>query len=316
MSIKIGFIGVGGIAQAHIQALQTMSDVEIVSVYDINEEAAKSVAEKTNATVEASTEELLNPAKIDAVYICTPQFARGDLEEIAAQRGIHLFAEKPLGLDMDIVKRKQAVILKSGILHSTGYCLRYLNTVQAAKEYLEDKEIHLIQGHRIGTSHPAKWWRQLHMSGGHLVDAVTHQVDMIRYVAGEFDQLQAQFSKKNITTLDPEGTIFSAGAMTFSMESGAVGTLTESCLSSHHSGSEIKVIGHNFFLHLTGNGTSLQIIDNGQNLNSSSAQNVYLEQAKAFVRALSTGNQEEILCGYDEGARTLAITLEANSQAI
>src|SRR5690625_853663 len=106
MTIKIGFIGVGGIAQSHMDQLEKFPNVKIVNVYDVNQEAAKQVAESVGAQVVDRPETLLNPNEIDAVYICTPQFARGELEVEAARRGIPFFVEKPLGVNLDEVRSK------------------------------------------------------------------------------------------------------------------------------------------------------------------------------------------------------------------
>jgi len=90
-----------------MQGLQRIEGTRIVSVFDVNRDNAVQAAESTGAQVMDTAEQVLDPDQIDAVYICTPQFARGDLEEQAAQRGIHLFVEKPLGLDMEEVRRKE-----------------------------------------------------------------------------------------------------------------------------------------------------------------------------------------------------------------
>src|SRR5690606_18489697 len=100
-----------------------------------------------------------------------------------------------------------------------------------------------------------------HTSGGHLADAVTHQVDMIRYLAGEYQSVSARFGYNSIPGLYPDATIADAGAVTFSLSSGAVGTITESCISPHHGASEVKIFGADFFVQLSGNGRVLTIID-------------------------------------------------------
>lgn len=311
MSVRIGMIGAGGIAKSHLNALKKVELAKIVSVFDLNTEGAEQAAASVGARVAESADALLNPAEIDAVFICVPQFARGDLEEIAAKRGIHIFVEKPLGLEMDSVARKGQAVSESGVLNSVGYVLRYYDTVQKAKQYLEGKTIHLIQGFRIGGSHPAPWWSQQHMSNGNLGDAVTHQIDMIRYLAGDYKEVTAQFGNNTIKTLNPVATIPDAGAVTFSLASGAVGTITESCISSFHSGSEIKFIGPDFFLQLTGNGKVLTIIDSTQNVTITSKQDPAYEQDKAFVEAVASGSRDLIMCDYADGMRTLAFTIAA-----
>ncbi|MBP1990759.1 Gfo/Idh/MocA family protein [Paenibacillus eucommiae] len=312
MSVRIGFIGVGGMAKYHIQTLKGIENANIVSVYDVNLEAAVQAAESVGASVKDSADELLDSAAIDAVFICTPQFARGELEETAARRGIHMFVEKPLGLDMNIVQKKAQIIHDSGVINASGYCLRYLDTVRKAKAYLQGRSIHMVQANRYGTNHPAKWWRTLEQSGGHLVDAVTHQVDMIRFVAGEFREVYAKFGRTNIQFQYPDATIYDAGSISFSMDSGAVGSITESCISPYHADAEVKIFGRDFFVHLSNNGTTLSIMDEEQKITETSEIDFYQEQNKTFVNAVASGVQDQILCSFAEGVKTLAVSLAAN----
>lgn len=315
MTVKIGMIGAGGIAQHHLAGLQRMEQAEVVNVYDVNHEAAKSMGDKVGARVAASVEDLLNPEEIDAVFICSPQFARDDLEEQAASKGIHMLVEKPLGLELSTVKRKEQAIRESGVIHSVGYCLRYFDTVQQAKTYLDGKTIHLVQAYRFGGAHPAPWWRQQHMSGGHLADAVTHQVDMIRFLAGEYRSVSAMFGHNSIQGVYPDSTIPDGGAVSFTLDSGAVGTITESCVSPHHSLSEIKFFGPDFFVELGGNGQVLTIVDKDQKVTITSRKDPTFEQDKTFIEAVASFSKSNILCPYDDGMKTLAFTLAAYKSA-
>jgi len=314
--IKIGIIGAGGIASHHVKAFEHMSHVQVASVFDISTDQAAKMAERTGAAIAASADELLDPRSIDAVVICSPQFARGQLEELAASRRIHMLVEKPLGLQMEEVMRKEQAIRESGVIHSAGYCLRYLDTVQMARQYLQGKPVHLVQVHRYGTAHPAKWWNQLSMSGGFLVDAVTHQVDLVRYLIGEFAQVYASFGRNSIREINPEATIYDSGALTFTMANGAVGTLTESCLSPHHSGSEIKIFGPDYYLALSRNGSQITIVDEVQNVTKTTKMDAYFEQDKQFAQAVAANCSESILSSYGDAARTLAFTLAANRSFI
>lgn len=312
MSIRIGFIGVGGIAQDHIRVLMKMEDTKIVSVFDLNADNARRAAEETGAEVMDSADQVLDKQRIDLVFICTPQFARGDLEVVAARRGIPFFVEKPLGVDAEVVRQKEQIIRETGIIHAVGYVLRYYDTVQQAKQYLQGRRPHLIQGIRIGGSHPAKWWKQLDMSGGHLVDTATHQVDMIRYLAGEIREVQAAFGRVSFDQMEPESTIPDAGAINFLMDSGAVGSLTETCLSPFYGSSDIKFFGPDFYVHLSQNGSHLTLIDNEQSLSVTAQSDPGYEQCRTLVDAVKSGNQSSILCDYADALQTLKVTLAAN----
>src|SRR5439155_16568344 len=117
----------------------------------------------------------------DALYVCVPPFAHEDAELIAARKGIHLFVEKPVALDVDWGASVAAVIRETGILSSVGYSLRYLPATETARRYLAGKEIAMVASHRWGGLPETPWWRVMEQSGGQLVEMTTHQVDLMRY---------------------------------------------------------------------------------------------------------------------------------------
>lgn len=313
--VRIGFIGVGGMAEHHMKTLQKVENALITAVYDINRARAQQIAEAYGATAYESGEQLLDSGAVDAVYVCTPPFARDGLEAGAARRGIHLLSEKPVGLNMDEVRTTAAAIKESGIINSSGYCLRYLDTVQQAKRYLEDKQIGMVLGYRIGGMPEPAWWRKMELSGGQLVEQSTHQVDLIRYVVGEFASIHAIHEQRNIQNLHPEADVYDVGVLSFTMRSGAAGNFCNTSLSRHFGRADVEVFGHDFYLALNGNGTTLRIIDDEQDITVKSKADFYLEQDRAFVEAVRTGRQELVLCDYDEAAATLEVTLAANEAA-
>jgi predicted dehydrogenase len=317
MKVRIGVIGVGGQGKNHIDKFLQVENAEVASVYDVNRETAEQVAREIGgAFVASSSDELLDNRRIDAVIICAPQFAREGLEETAARRGIHLMVEKPLGLDLDTVRAKAKVIREAGIIHAAGYCLRYLDTVHRAKTYIESHPAHMIQVQRIGSAKSwPKWMRQQHLSGGNMVAGVTHQIDLVRFLGGEFRQMSAQFNRMPHPSKDPDDTIIDSGAASFTMESGAVGTIGESVSSVFHSNAEVNFIGYDYFLQLSGNGTVMTIIDENGSRTEKAAVNMMYEQSKAFVDAVANRSQQLVLSSYTDAVRTLAVTIVSTQSA-
>lgn len=313
MSVKVGFIGMGGIAKAHLSVLSKIPDVEIASVYDVDTSKAESAAGPLSARVFDSTAELIQSGGIDVLFICSPQFARDDAEVEAAQRGIHLFVEKPLGLHLDPVIRKEKLVRESGVIHSSGYCLRYLDTVQKARQYLQDKTTDMVLAYRFGGQHAPSWWRRLELSGGQLVDQTTHQIDLIRYMAGEIDEVYAQFESRAIREDDPDATIYDIGTLALRLENGAVGSVSNTCTLPHLGRSEVEIMGRNFYVQI--HGSSLRIVDNERDVTEMSRQNYYEEQDRRFIEAVKSRSQQLVLGSYTDALQTLAVTLAANESA-
>ncbi|UVI31080.1 Gfo/Idh/MocA family protein [Paenibacillus spongiae] len=314
MTVRVGFIGVGGMAEHHIITLQRIEHAQITAVYDINQVRSKEVAEKYGAKSYESSAELIDSGEVDALFVCTPPFARSGAEEAAAARkGIHLLAEKPVGLHMEEVRKLEQIIRDSGIIHTSGYCLRYLETAARAKAYLADKQIDMVLSYRLGGMPGVRWWRMMEQSGGQLVEQSTHQLDLIRYLAGEIKEVHAIHEQRYIHNIDPEATAYDVGTVSFVMESGAIGNITSSCLSKYVGKGGTEFYGHNFFLSIDGN--TLRIVDDNQDLTEVLDVDFYYEQDKAFIEAIRTNQPGLLLGDFSDAADTLAVTLAANESA-
>ena len=78
-------------------------------------------------------------------------------------------------------------IQPAGVISCVGYQLRYSNVATASHNFLKDKTVGLVACHRWGgiAGGPSHWWRMMKKSGGMLHEQATHQLDLMRYPAGE-----------------------------------------------------------------------------------------------------------------------------------
>ena len=97
--LKMGFIGVGSIAQKrHIPAFKQLEDkVVLYAVNDINEQKAQDVARVHEIdNVFPSYEDML--AEVDAVTIATPNKFHAEISIAALKAGVHVLCEKPMAI--------------------------------------------------------------------------------------------------------------------------------------------------------------------------------------------------------------------------
>ncbi|MBS4220423.1 Gfo/Idh/MocA family oxidoreductase [Bacillus sp. FJAT-49711] len=306
--VKVGFVGVGGIATVHLKNVSENENAEIVAVCDINEENAKKQGEAYNATFYTDLDLMLEDEQLDALFVSVPPFAHGEIEEKAIKKGIHLLVEKPVELDLEVAKEKAKVIRDSGVINASGYCLRYLDTIQKAKEYLADKEIAMVRGQYISSFVQTPWYRIKSKSGGQLVEQATHVMDLMAYLGGGIEKVSANMSLQvmdDIENIDiPDVTSVN---VTFS--SGAVGHLDCSFTQPDHR-MGVEVLGRDFRVELVG--TSLKIVEKDHTETYDSEVDFYEVQDRAFIEAVRTNNQDLILASYEDGLKTLAVTLAAN----
>lgn len=309
--INVGFIGVGGIAAKHLENIHNNEHASIVAVCDIDPDRVRQAGEQYGVNTYVNVDDMLQNESLHALFVCVPPFAHGVIEEKAASRGIHLMVEKPVGLNLPNVKGKEKVIADSGIICATGYCLRYLDTVAKAKEYLAGKQIAMIRAHYLTMFVPTPWYRKMALSGGQLVEQSTHTVDLIRYLAGDFRSVYTN-SALNVMTDIPDIDIPDVTSVNFMMESGAVGNLSSTFIQPDHQ-TGIEFMGRDFRVII--DGTSLQIIEKDHKVTFESEMDFYEEQDNAFIEAIRSNKKERILSTYSDAVKTLAVTLAANHSA-
>ncbi|GIP37169.1 hypothetical protein J31TS4_04490 [Paenibacillus sp. J31TS4] len=310
--VRVGVVGAGGIAAEHFKHIAANEQAEFVAVCDIVLQNAEAASARYGAAAYTDVTAMLDRERLDALFVCVPPFAHGDIEEQAARRGVHLLVEKPLGLDLEEVRRKAAVIREAGILAGSGYCLRYLESVQRAKRYLADKEIAMVRAFRFGGLPPTPWFADMAKSGGQLVEQTTHNLDLMLYLAGGVRRISADMAlllHKDVAGM----TIPDVTSVNVVFDSGAIGHLDTAVIPQPDGRSSLEVLGRNF--RLTIEGTSLTIAEPGTTTTWRGPGDFYRAQDDAFLQAVQTGDAGLILAPYEEALRTLEVTLAANASA-
>ena len=101
---RIALVGCGRVAPTHFAAIQELPEgFELVAVCDILADALDSAVEKTGATPYDDYETMLDAEKPDCVSICTPSGLHPGMGVSAAQRGVHVLTEKPIGMTLEAI---------------------------------------------------------------------------------------------------------------------------------------------------------------------------------------------------------------------
>ncbi|MFL6127801.1 MAG: Gfo/Idh/MocA family protein [Mycobacteriales bacterium] len=226
MSVRVAVVGAGAVATRHVRVLSGFPDARVVAVADTVPEAAARLAASCGATAYADVASLLDREEVDAVYVCVPPFAHGDPERTVLARGLPLFVEKPLAADLPTAERLAAEIEAAGIVTGTGYHWRCLDTVQRAAELLADAPARLALGAWLDKVPPPAWWASRALSGGPVVEQLTHVLDLARLLVGDVAEVTAAGSRSD----DSPGDVDDVTAASVRFRGGAVGTFTASSL--------------------------------------------------------------------------------------
>ena len=309
MAVRIGFIGVGGIAHSHLGRLSQIKEARIVALCDVVKEKAEESAKTYQAIAYTDYKEMLDKQNLDAVFISLPPFAHGDVEIDLAQRGIPFFIEKPVNLYLEKARKVEKIVKEKNLITSVGYVLRYMDIVEKAKDFLKDKKIALVLGRYFGEVPGAGkgWYSRKEKSGGQIVEQATHIVDLMRYLAGEIDYLYGQgFSGLNKLE---NYNVEDASIVTMHFKKGALGSLTSNwLLSGFQPTLEIVTKG----IQIQYSITSLKIISENKKEEFLVSNDYALLEDQIFIEAVGNNDPSKIKSDYSDGLKTLEVTLAAN----
>ncbi|PQV64282.1 putative dehydrogenase [Abditibacterium utsteinense] len=313
--LKIGFIGVGGVAQPHLNNLSAMDGVKVSAVCDSFADRAKEVGEKFSASVYTDYKKMLETEKLDGVYVCLIPGVHGTTELEIAQKGVPFYIEKPVHLELDACQRVLEQLEKSPVINSVGYHWRYGRGSQAVKKFLEGQQISVVQGYWDGGFVGAPWWRQQKLSGGQLVEQATHIVDLARFLAGEVKSVYSNAATGAMSEIE-NYDITDASITNLNFKSGAIGFVSTNCIAEEvEGGSKVDLIvkgrGFNAFTNSDEGQWNSKTGGKGEEKGGQPWADQLGNGDRAFIAAIRSGDQNQIVSDYRSGAQTLAVTLAA-----
>src|SRR3954468_14850335 len=188
---KLGVIGAGGIAHAHINSIKTVPGVEVVCCADISEKALATMKEKYGLRTFVDFKEMLAKEKeIDAVSVCTPNGLHAENTIAALNAGKHVIVEKPMAMN---AKEGQAMVdaaKKAGKQLIVGFQYRFDGKTQVIKRQIDSalfgKPLYVrCQAlRRRGIPNWGVFGRKDLQGGGPMIDIGVHVMEMAHYVLG------------------------------------------------------------------------------------------------------------------------------------
>ncbi|MFH0909896.1 MAG: Gfo/Idh/MocA family oxidoreductase [Planctomycetota bacterium] len=232
---KIALAGCGRISESHFSAIgKTEGRLRLTAVCDVLPERAEAAAKETGAAAYADYEEMLEKARPDAVAIATPSGLHPEMGIMAAERGIHVVSEKPIGISLAPVDRLIETCDRKGV---RLFCVKQ-NRLNATMQILKravDKgrfgRIYLAQAnvfwHRPQSYYDLAPWRGSRaLDGGAFLNQASHYVDSLYWLLGEVESVTA-FTATLARRIPTEDT----GAAALRFKSGALGSMTVTMLA-------------------------------------------------------------------------------------
>lgn len=316
MEIRVGFIGCGGIARAHMARLVKIEGVKFIGMCDVEEKIAQECANMYGGNVYTDFRKMLENEKIDACFICVPPFAHVGQEEECIERNIPFFVEKPIHLNLEKAEEIGEKIKEKGLITSVGYVLRYFDITEKLKDILKNEKIGLLRGKYYGEV-PGQgkklWLIRKDMSGGQLIEQATHTIDLMRYFCGEVEEIYAYKFEGINNKIYPEYNVEDALTMVMKFKNGIIGNLSCTWLWKGFE-SEVEIIGKDVIFLYRGN--TIEINRGIKIERYISNIDPMFEEDLAFIKSVKEKNPEYIKSDYIDALKTLKITLKAHESVL
>ncbi len=182
MGYKAGIIGYGTMGSWHAENInKRIDDLEVVGVYDIDEERC-ALARENGLTVYESAEALIQSG-IDFVVIATPNNFHKHYSILAMEMGINVVCEKPACLNCEELEDIIAVSEKTGKLFTVHQNRRFDTDFITMKNIIDSKmlgKLYFLDSRLYSNRGSSGGWRSTYEAGGGtLYDWGIHMIDQV-----------------------------------------------------------------------------------------------------------------------------------------
>ena len=230
--VNFGLIGCGNLGADLAERFKSIEDGKIVVVNDIDPTKGKDLATKIGAVYLPDLDELLSHRDLHAVIVAAPNHLHPELTIKVASAGKHVFCEKPMALTVADCNRMIAATRKNRVKLMVGHVLRLFPLFATAKKIIDGGalgEISSISLRRLARLDLESSWRKdKGLSGGGLFEVSVHELDFMRYLAGEVEEVYCLMDNHIPGEIDYEAS----ASVSLRFANGAVGNLNSSTVST------------------------------------------------------------------------------------
>ena len=232
--IRIAVVGCGRISRNHFGAIEKHSEnVELVAVCENDPLVLTQHSDKYKVPGYRRLQQMLDSEQIDLVALCTPSGIHPDQTVLAAQQGVHVMTEKPMATHWQDGVRMVKACDDASVRLFVVKQNRRNTTLQLLKQAVEEKRfgrIHMVHLNVFWTRpqvyyDQAKWRGTWEFDGGAFMNQASHYVDLLDWLIGPVDRVQAMVS----TTRDIE--VEDTGVLNVRWRNGALGSMSVTMLT-------------------------------------------------------------------------------------
>jgi predicted dehydrogenase len=314
--IKVGLIGGGGIAEAHIRGYRANAEtIAVTAVADVVYQTASRRAAELSAVGYTDFRQMILDADLDAVDICLPHHLHAEAIIAAAAAGRHILCEKPLCLTVEEADRVRLAIEAAGVTLMCAHNQLFLPAVAKAKQLLDEGILGTVYEVRTTDSFfndfdPQNMgWRATAATsgGGELIDTGYHPTYLMLHLAGGSPvEATALLSRHRLRFMEGEDS----AQVLVRFDNGVVGQLVTSWAYDPPPGTEkFSVVGERGSLASDGRSLVVTLRGSGGQTYDFEDVDTYVSEIGHFADCLRSGTRP--LHTEKEGIEVLGLILAA-----
>lgn len=208
--INLGIIGFGKMGRIRYETIAAHGQGRVVAIAEPSGDPGLPGVRGATAP-----EQVIDDPRVEAVFICTPNYLNQPLTIRALQAGKHVFCEKPPAFSAREVEAVIEAERRAGTRKLMyGFNHRHHDSVRQAKTLMDSGVYGRIlwmrgrYGKSVDERFYSSWRAQRQLAGGGiLLDQGIHLLDLFLMMAGEFDEVHAVVSNL-YWKLDVEDNVF------------------------------------------------------------------------------------------------------------
>jgi len=191
--LRIGIVGLGGIAGIHIAAYRRIDGAELVAAADSLGKSSRSygMIKDSSVSLYATYEEMIERENLDAIDICAPSHLHKSIAVYALKRGLHVLCEKPMATSSADADEIIRAARESGKLFMCAQIVRFSRPYAYFRDTVRSGELgRPVQIFMKRLSTVPSWRRDgmnddAKKNGGVMLDLSIHDIDFVYSVFGE-----------------------------------------------------------------------------------------------------------------------------------
>lgn len=186
--VRIGLLGAGRIGKLHGENLAhavPQADLKAVADPFMNDATREWAADMGIENVYDDPEKIFSDPDIDAVFICSSTNTHAEFIMRAAKAGKHIFCEKPIDTDLNIIKKALSAVEEAGVKLQVGFVRRFDHNHKAVHDTVASGRLGAPNIVKVTSRDPDhQSMDYIKVSGGIFMDMTIHDFDMVRYLSG------------------------------------------------------------------------------------------------------------------------------------